>query len=145
MTKPKNNQIVYDINVEKSRNTNMKSDLVIGDHVQLKTAGMFTKSSDLQYSEEIHKVVGVIGGNIELDNGKTVKRSQLLKIPKSTQVSKSPNVLTQVKKTAKVDRVLKAEGLAPTNISKTKKQIQNTLRIDGIDESNILTTTRRRK
>lgn len=145
VTKPKNNQIVYDINVEKSKNTNMKSDLAIGDHVRLKTAGMFTKSSDLQYSEEIYKVVGVIGGNIELDNGKTVKRSQLLKIPKTTQASKTTNVLTQVKKTAKVDRVLKAEGLAPTNILKTKKQIQNTLRIGGIDESNILTTSRRRK
>ncbi len=79
-SKPENNNILYDINVSKSKKTNMKSDLVLGDRVRLKITTKFTKSSDVQFSDHVYKIDAIEGGNILLDSGQTVKRAQLLKV-----------------------------------------------------------------
>ena len=59
VTEPKNNQIVYNLNVAKSKRTNMKSDLVINDRVRLKVTTKFTKSSDIHFSDHIYKVESI--------------------------------------------------------------------------------------
>ena len=145
VTEPKNNQIVYDLNVAKSKKTNMQSDLVIGDRVRLKISTKFTKSSDIQFSDHIYKVESIEGGNITLDNNQTVKRAQLLKVTGLNTSQTGPNVISQVNKSSRVDRVLKADGVDRSNIVKTKKQVSDNLRASGIDQSNIITTSRRRK
>jgi hypothetical protein len=145
VTEPKNNQIVYDLNVAKSKKMNMKSDLVINDHVRLKITTKFTKSSDIQFSDHVYKVNAIDGGNITLDNGQTVKRSQLLKVTGLNTMQTAPNVISQVNKSSKVDRVLKSDGVDRSNVVKTKKQVSNILKVGGIDQTNILTTSRRRK
>ena len=123
----------------------MRSDLVINDGVRLKISTKFTKSSDVQFSDHVYKVVEITGGNITLDNGQTVKRSQLLKVTGLNTMQTAPNVISQVNKSSKVDRVLKTDGIDRSNIVKSKKQVSDSLRIGGIDQSNILTTSRRRK
>jgi len=145
VTEPKNNQIVYDINVAKAKKTNMKSDLVIGDRVRLKIASKFTKSSDIQFSDHIYKVESIEGGNITLDNNQTVKRAQVLKVTGLNTSQTAPNVISQVNKSSKIDRVLKSDGVDRSNVVKTKKQVSNILKVGGIDQTNILTTSRRRK
>ncbi len=80
-----------------------------------------------------------------LDNNQTKKRAQLLKVSGLNTSQTSTNIISQVNKSSKVDRVLKADGVDRSNIVKTKKQINDTLRIGGIDQSNILTASRRRK
>lgn len=145
-SKGDNNQIIYDINISKAKKTDLKSDLNKGDWVRLKIATKFTKSSDIQFSDRIYIVEEIDAGNITLDNGKTYKRSQLLKITDLNRPAPaSTNVIAQANKTAKVQRVLKADGIDPNNAIKTKKQVNNILRIGGIDTSNILTTSRRKK
>ena len=145
VTESKNNQIVYDINVTKAKKTNMQSDLVIGDRVRLKVTTKFTKSSDIQFSDHVYKVDAIEGGNILLDSGQTVKRAQLLKVTGLNTSQTGPNVISQVNKSSKVDRVLKADGVDRSNIIKSKKQVNDSLRSNGIDQTNILTTSRRRK
>ena len=145
VTESKNNQIVYDINVAKAKKTNMKSDLVIGDRVRLKITNKFTKSSDIQFSDQVYKVVSIEGGNISLDDGRTVKRAQLLKVTGLNTSQTGPNVISQANKSSKIDRVLKSDGVDRSNVVKTKKQVSDSLRIGGIDQNNILTTSRRRK
>ena len=100
------------------------------------------KASDVQFSDTIYTVTGISGGNIELNSGVTVKRSQLLKVTGlSTSYSTKPNVLVQASKSAKVDRVLKADGIDRSNIIKSKRSTT----LGGIDHSNILTSSRRTK
>ena len=124
----------------------MSSDLVLGDRVRLRTATRFTKASDVQFSDTIYTVTGISGGNIELNSGVTVKRSQLLKVTGlSTSSSTKPNVLVQASKSAKVDRVLKADGIDRSNIIKSKRNVTDSLRAGGIDHSNIITSSRRTK
>ena len=141
-TEPKNNQVIYDINVSKSKKINMKSDLIIGDQVRLKITTKFTKSSDVQFSDHVYKVVEITGGNITLDNGQTVKRSQLLKVTGLNTMQTAPNVISQVNKSSKVDRVLKSDGVDRSNVVKTKKQVNNILKVGGIDQNNIISTRR---
>ena len=142
----KNNQIVYDLNVSKAKKTDMKTDLEIGDKVRLKIAGKFTKSSDIQFSDTIYTVEGIIGANITLDSGRTVKRTQLLKVNNSSSIASTvPNVISRANKTAKINRVLKADGVDTSNIVKSKKQVEHILKLGGIDQSNIMTTSRRKK
>ena len=144
-SKPENNNIVYDINVSKAKKTISKSDLVIGDRVRLKITTQFTKTSDVQFSDHVYKVDAIEGGNILLDSGQTVKRAQLLKVTGLNTMQTGPNIISQVNKVAKVDRVLKADGVDRSNVVKTKAQVNNVLKAGGIDQSNILSTSRRRK
>ena len=123
VSKTENHNVVFDINVSKAKKTNMKSDLNINDRVRVKITKKFTKSSDIQFSDQIYKVTNIEGGNITLDNNQIVKRAQVLKVSALTQSQTGPNVITQANKSHKVDRVLKS---------------------DGIDQSNIITTGRRR-
>ena len=102
----------------------MKSDLVINDRVRLKITKKFTKSSDIQLSDQIYKVIEIFGGHITLENNQTVKRSSLLKVTGLNTIQTGQNVITQANKSSKIDRVLKS---------------------DGIDQTNILTVGRRRK
>ena len=124
VTEPKNNQVVYDLNITKAKKTNMKSDFVINDRVRLKITKKFTKSSDIQLSDQIYKVIEIFGGHITLDNNQTVKRSSLLKVTGLNTIQTGQNVKVQANKSSKIDKVLKS---------------------DGIDQTNILTVRRRRK
>ena len=77
--------------------------------------------------------------------GQTVKSAQLLKVTGLNTMQTGPNIISQVNKVAKVDRVLKADVVDRSNIVKTKSQVNNVLKAGGIDQNNILTTSRRRK
>ena len=90
--------------------------------MRVKITQKFTKSSDIQFSDQIYKVIEIQGGNITLDSGQTVKRAQVLKVSSLNQSQTVPNVITQANKSSKIDRVFQS---------------------DGIDQSNIITTTRR--
>ena len=85
------------------------------------------------------------GGNITLDNNQTVKRAQLLKVTGLNTSQTGPNVISQVNKSSKVDRVLKSDGVDRSNIVKTNKQVNDILKVGGIDQNNIISTSRRRK
>ena len=124
VSKTENNNVVFDINTTKAKKTITNSDLNINDRVRIKITKKFTKSSDIQFSDQIYKVINIEGGNITLDNNQIVKRAQVLKVSTLTQSQTVPNVITQANKSHKVDRVLKS---------------------DGIDQSNIITTGRRKK
>ena len=122
VSKTENNNVVFDINVSKAKKTNMKSDLVVGDRVRVKITKKFTKSSDIQFSDQIYKVINIDGGNITLDNNQIVKRTQVLKVSALTQSQTGPNVITQANKSHKVDRVLKSDGIDPSNIITTRRR-----------------------
>ena len=100
----------------------MKSDLNINDRVRIKITKKFTKSSDIQFSDQIYKVINIDGGNISLDSGQTVKRAQVLKVSALTQSQTVPNVITQANKSHKVDRVLKSDGIDLSNILTTRRR-----------------------
>ena len=90
--------------------------------MRVKITKKFTKSSDIQFSDQIYKIVGIDGGNITLDSGQTVKRAQVLKVSALTQSQTVPNVITQANKSHKVDRVLKSDGIDQSNIITTRRR-----------------------
>ena len=91
------------------------SDVEPGDKVRIKISGIFTKSSEPQYSDEVYTVESVNGSTIHLTNGKTYKRYTLLKVPKTTQ-SNDKNIIKISNEVAKVNRTNKRDDLDTTKI-----------------------------
>jgi hypothetical protein len=144
-TKTPNIQKIYNLNIAKARTNNIKSDLAIEDKVRIKVSGIFSKSSDQQFSDQIYIVKKVDLGNITLDNDKIYKRTNLLKVPSNTLSSNEPNLMKMAKKDKKVNQILKSDGIEKNNVVKSKKEVVKMLKKDDIDMNNIITGRRIRK
>ena len=110
--------------------------------VRINIRDKFSKGSDMQFSSEIYKVVEIKGSNITLDNGLVKKRDMLLNVTNNLPESQSRIIIDDAYKTGEIDRKILAEGISKDTIIKSKKLIKKTLKIDGIDASNIINSKR---
>jgi len=106
---------IFQLNTIKGLKNKTVSDVEPGDKVRIKISGIFTKSSEPQYSDEVYTVESVNGSTIHLTNGKTYKRYTLLKVPKTTQ-SNDKNIIKISNEVAKVNRTNKRDDLDTTKI-----------------------------
>ena len=106
---------VFQLNNIKGLKNKTVSDIEPGDKVRVKISGIFTKSSEPQYSDEVYTVESVNGSTIHLTNGKTYKRYTLLKVPKTTQ-SNDKNIIKISNEVAKVNRSNRRGNIDPTQI-----------------------------
>jgi hypothetical protein len=111
---------VFQLNSIKGLKNKTVSDIEPGDKVRIKISGIFTKSSEPQYSDEVYTVESVNGSTINLTNGKTYKRYTLLKVPKTTQ-SNDKNIIKISNEVAKVNRTNKRDDLDTTKIIQTSE------------------------
>ena len=107
---------IFQINAVKKLKNNTVSDIEIGDKVRVKIAGLFTKSSEPQYSDKVYIVESVKGSTIHLTNGDIKKRYNLLKVPQNTESIVGSNVITQVSQKARAKKLNKKEGINKANI-----------------------------
>jgi hypothetical protein len=107
--------MIFDLNIKKSHKNQIVTDLEPNDKVRIKIKGMFTKSSEPQFSDEVYQVQSVNNRSITLTNGQVKKRQNLLKVPQNT-LSKNTNIIKENNKVAKQDRILKQVGIDETNI-----------------------------
>jgi len=113
--------MIRNINLFKSTKNKTVSDLEPGDKVRIKIAGMFTKSSEPQFSDEVYVVENVRGRTIELTDGQVKKRRNLLKVPKDTK-TKLTNVIKENNKDVKITKKLKQVGIEDENIRTSKRE-----------------------
>ena len=81
----------------------------------MKISGLFTKSSEPQYSDKVYIVERIKGSTIYLIGGEIKKRHDLLKVPQNTE-SNEKNVITQVKEKSKANKANIKAGVSKTNI-----------------------------
>jgi len=115
-----NLSLVLQINQEKmnfqNKVKNKLSNLVEGDLVRIKVKNIFSKGTEPIFSKEIYTVMKIAGNRIKLDNGKEIIRSNLLKIPSSTERKIDYNVIEKVNKENRIQRKNKKEGIDSSNI-----------------------------
>ena len=90
--------------------------MVEGDLVRIKVKNIFSKGTEPIFSKEIYTVMKIVGNRIKLDNGKEIIRSNLLKIPSSTERKIDYNVIEKVNKENRIERKNKKEGIDSSNI-----------------------------
>jgi hypothetical protein len=90
---------ILQLNLEKNLQNKTISDLHAGDKVRkfIITNAKIEKGTDPRYSDAVFTVVSTHGQTIKLDDGSTLRRDRLLKVPNDT-VSSEPNVITKEKK-----------------------------------------------
>ena len=95
----KHKEEVLQINLEKNLKNKTVSDLHPGDKVRkfLITNSKIEKGTDPRYSDKVFVVVATHGQTIKLDDGSSLKRERLLKVPVDT-VSSEQNVIAKEKK-----------------------------------------------
>ena len=120
--------IIMDINKEKSLKNDSVSDLDIGDSVRILDKTLFTKGTEPKYSDEIYTVKAVHGKKITLNNDVVKKRNMLLAVPPETQ--KSKNVVKEVNKENRIDRLLKQVGIASENMTREKRTRKKPEKLD---------------
>ena len=114
-------QQILSINIAKNEASNASkpksksSDLKINDNVRIRTSNIFTKASDVQFSNEVYKVVSINGNKIELNNNKIYTRANILKVSKTAQPIAN-NPIIEVRQEAKQRRAIKKAGVDITNI-----------------------------
>ena len=123
-TKPANDSNILEINLSKSLVNRQVSDLNPDDNVRISIKKTFTKGTDPGYSADIYKVVSSRGGNVVLDDGKTYKRDNLLKVNGEVQTNKS-TIIETAKKEKKIDQVLKRDDIDQNNIVEEKRRNYN--------------------
>jgi hypothetical protein len=106
----KNYDQIYRLNYIKGLKNKTISDLKVGDKVRIKIAGKFTKSSEPEFSDQVYEVKTIKGQTINLSNGESKKRYNLLKVPKDA-ITIQNNIINQVNQKARQKRKLKQEGL----------------------------------
>jgi hypothetical protein len=109
-------ELIFEKNLIKSKSNGRISDLESGDNVRVRVATKFTKASEPQFSDTIIKVVSTNGGNITLDNGKTVKRLNLLKVAETTNNKVNTNIFEKIHKEKKQKTLLKLVGMDNNNV-----------------------------
>lgn len=120
----KNEQTILKINTDKSVFNRATSDLEKGDRVRKITAlNIFRKGTEPRYSNEVFIVESVRGKQITLNDDSTMKRTTLLKVPNDTPLNnKGPNIINIVNTTKKIERILKQDGVDESNIIKTSRR-----------------------
>ena len=121
MSTKENELMIRNFNLLKSTKNKTVSDLEKGDLVRIKISGMFTKSSEPQFSDEVYVVENVRGRTIELTDGQVKKRRNLLKVPKDTK-TKLTNVIKENNKDVKITKKLKQVGIEDENIRTSKRE-----------------------
>jgi hypothetical protein len=119
METAENEKMIFDLNIKKSHKNQIVTDLEPNDKVRIKIKGMFTKSSEPQFSDEVYIVQSINNRSVTLTNGQVKKRQNLLKVPQNT-LSKKTNVIKENNKVAKQDRILKQVGIDESNIIANK-------------------------
>ena len=100
--------------VKKANKSSVKvihKNIKIGDKVRIKLNKKFGKSSEPQYSDDVYIIDDIEGQTVVLDNGKIKKMNDLLIVPQKTESRKTPNVIEEVNKKARIKRRLNKEGL----------------------------------
>ena len=115
------NEILY-WNILKSQENKTVSDLKIDDKVRVKISGMFTKGTEPKWSDDFYTVKKVNGTTITLNNDKRYKRTNLLKIPKNTEVGITKNIVKEVTRENKGRQIRKREDIVENNIIGEEKQ-----------------------
>lgn len=110
-------------NILKSQKNNIVSDLKSDDSVRVKISKTFKKGTEPNFSDEVYKVVSVHGQAVTLNNGEIKKISTLLKVPNGT-VSKSSNVIKEVNKQQRKQRLIKQAGVDEVNIVRNKREVK---------------------
>ena len=114
---------IFEINSVKGLKNKTVSDLEPGDKVRVKISGMFTKSSEPQYSDKVYTVESVKGSTIHLIGGLIKKRYDLLKVPNET-ISNDKNVITQVSEKNKAKKANIKAGVSKVNIIAQPRQVE---------------------
>jgi transposase InsO family protein len=109
-TNPENIPDILEINKDKDKDNNYKSDLVIGDKVRVDTKKLFEKGTEPKYSNKIYIVSHVKGKRITLNNGDVKKRSQLLKQHKDAKDIEE-NIISKTNKKNRAQRKLNKEDI----------------------------------
>ena len=107
---PEINELIFLVNLMKSKENGTSSDLAIGDLVRTRITEGFRKGTDPRYSGHIHTVIMINGNNIILDNNKKYIRINLLKVPIGSISDDKPNIIEKAKTEHKVKQTLKSNG-----------------------------------
>jgi hypothetical protein len=119
----KNFTKIFEINSVKGLKNKTVSDLEVGDKVRVRIAGMFTKSSEPQYSDKVYTVETVKGSTIYLSDGEVKKRYDLLKVPNDT-ITNDKNVIIQAKEKSKAKKANIKAGVSKKNIIREPRQVE---------------------
>ena len=120
---------VLHLNTEKSRHSNtasksVQSDLKKDDKVRVRDTAMFKKGTEARWTDEIFIVESTKGKSVTLTDGRSLKREDVLPIPKHTIPITHINIVKLA--------------------TKERKQVIQ-LHQEGVDESNIINQPRQRK
>ena len=102
-TKKENHQKIQEINFEKSKDNRKVSDLTAGNKVRksiVPTDKSRFKGTDPRCSAKVFTVTAARGGNVELNDGSTMKRWQVLSVPDDAE-SFDTDVINVAKKANK--------------------------------------------
>jgi hypothetical protein len=113
---------IEQLNILKNVHNKVVSDLSVGDKVRKRITKTFHKGTDDKWSDEIFEVKSIRGGTITLTDGVRAKRTNLLLIPKETEIS-APNVIQVAKAQAKQKKTLIKENISADNI-KTSARVK---------------------
>ena len=106
---------VLDINILKNNAKKIINDkLKIGDIIRKRVAGMFSKSSDPQFSHDTYTVTKIKGQTVTLSDGSTKKRHDILIVPVNTN-NPANNILKETNKDNRIDRRVNKEGVERNN------------------------------
>ena len=124
----KRNQVLH-LNTEKSRHSNtasksVQSDLKKDDKVRVRDTAMFKKGTESRWTDEIFTVESTKGKSVTLTDGRSLKREDVLPIPKHTIPITHINIVKLA--------------------TKERKQVIQ-LHQEGVDQSNIINQPRQRK
>jgi hypothetical protein len=107
---PTTNQILLDINMMKSKENNIASDLQIGDSVRYRIGNQNTKGTDPRFSQQVLSVKEIYGKNIILDNDKKYIRLNLLKVPIGSESTDTKNLFEEATATKRANTYLKVNN-----------------------------------
>ena len=90
---------ILQANLDKNIHNKPVTDLHVGDKVRKNvfTHAEIEKGTDPRYTDAVFIVISTHGQTIKLNDGSTLKRDRLMKVPSDT-VSSEPNVITNEKK-----------------------------------------------
>lgn len=122
-------QFVQQINLKKSQQNDITTDLENGDKVRILEKKLFKKGSENAWSNEVYTVASARGKTVYLTNGVKKARNQLLKVPKHTK-SNDEDIEKVYKKETRVKKLIKQSGVEEENIVREKRDVKKPKRYD---------------
>ena len=122
----KRNQVLH-LNTEKSRHSStisksVQSDLKKDDKVRVRDTAMFKKGTEARWTDEIFTVESTKGKSVTLTDGRSLKREDVLPIPKHTIPITHINIVKLATKERKQVIQLNQEGVDQSNIINQPRQ-----------------------